>query len=265
MTKIALAGAAGRMGRMLVAAISEAPDAELVAAFDAPNSPFIGMDAGEVAGVGANHVLIGSNLASACDQFEVLIDFTLPEPTLSNVAICAAARKPVVIGATGFTSAQRATVAAATRDIPIVLAANYSVGINLLLKLVREAAAVMGQTADIEVIEAHHRHKVDSPSGTAMRIGEELANALGRDLSQCAVYGRQGNLGPRDHQTIGFETIRGGDIVGEHTVLFADLGERLEITHKASSRMTFARGAVRAALWLQDKSPALYDMPDVLA
>ena len=202
--------------------------------------------------------------ASALDQFDVLIDFTRPEPSLSYIEICRQSGKKVVIGTTGFNETQKSIIAEAAKDIPIVMAPNMSVGVNLSLKLLEIAAKVMGEYTDIEVIEAHHRHKIDAPSGTALRMGEVVAKALGRDLKDCAIYGREGDTGVRQRNTIGFSTIRAGDIVGEHTVMFADEGERLEITHKASSRMTFANGAVRAALWLEGKESGLFDMQDVL-
>jgi 4-hydroxy-tetrahydrodipicolinate reductase len=198
------------------------------------------------------------------DQFDVLIDFTRPDASMAYIEICRQAGKKVVIGTTGYSEAQKATIAEAAKNIAIVIAPNFSVGVNLSLKLLEMTAKVMGDYTDIEVIEAHHRHKVDAPSGTALRMGEVVAAALGRDLNDCAIYGREGDTGARDRKTIGFSTIRAGDIVGEHTVMFADEGERLEITHKATSRMTFANGAVRAAIWLEGKSEGLYDMQDVL-
>ena len=208
--------------------------------------------------------MLSGDLARVLDDFDVLIDFTHPSVTLQNLALCRKARKAMVIGTTGFTAEQKLTLLEASKEIPIVFAANFSVGVNLCLKLLDTAARVLGDEVDIEIIEAHHRHKVDAPSGTALRMGEVVAQALGRDLEEVAVYGREGQTGARDRQTIGFATVRAGDVVGDHTVLFASEGERVEITHKASSRMTFAKGAVRAALWLKDKQPALYDMQDVL-
>ena len=202
--------------------------------------------------------------AQVTDDFDVVIDFTRPEPSMEFIEICRKAGKGIIIGTTGYTEAQKATIANTAKQIPIVLAPNMSVGVNLSFKLLELAAKVMGDYTDIEVIEAHHRHKVDAPSGTAIRMGEVVAKALGRDLKDCAIYGREGNTGERDPKTIGFSTIRAGDIVGEHTVMFADDGERVEITHKATSRMTFANGAVRAAHWLKDKSVGLFDMQDVL-
>ena len=214
--------------------------------------------------MGVNAVTIVDNVSSATDDFDVLIDFTRPEVTLANLEVCRKAGKSIVIGTTGFTDEQKQQITDAAKEISIVFAPNMSVGVNLCLKLLDMAARVMGNDVDIEVIEAHHRHKIDAPSGTALRMGEVVADALGRDLKECAVYGREGNTGERDRGTIGFETIRAGDIVGEHTVMFADIGERVEITHKASSRMTFANGAVRAASWVMQHKSGLYDMMDVL-
>jgi 4-hydroxy-tetrahydrodipicolinate reductase len=207
---------------------------------------------------------VGDDLAAALDQFDVLIDFTRPEASMNYLETCRQAGKKVVIGTTGFSEAQKSAIAEAAKDIAIVIAPNFSVGVNLSLKLLEMTAKVMGDYTDIEVIEAHHRHKVDAPSGTALRMGEVVAATLGRDLKDCAIYGREGDTGVRDRKTIGFSTIRAGDIVGEHTVMFADEGERVEITHKATSRMTFANGAVRAAAWLADKDNGLFDMQDVL-
>jgi 4-hydroxy-tetrahydrodipicolinate reductase len=209
-------------------------------------------------------VKVVDDLASVVDQFDVLIDFTRPDASMAFIETCRQAGKKLVIGTTGYSDAQKALISEAAKDVAIVMAPNMSVGVNLSLKLLEMTAKVMGDYTDIEVIEAHHRHKVDAPSGTALRMGEVIADALGRDLKDCAIYGREGNTGERDRKTIGFSTIRAGDIVGEHTVMFADDGERVEITHKATSRMTFANGAVRAAVWLADKDSGLYDMQDVL-
>ncbi|PID42988.1 MAG: 4-hydroxy-tetrahydrodipicolinate reductase [Proteobacteria bacterium] len=263
-TRVAVIGAAGRMGKVLVEAVQLAEGVTLGAAIVSPDSSLVGADAGEVAGIGKVGVEIRPSLESALDSFDVLIDFTSPELTMNNIATCQKAGKRIVIGTTGLDDDQKSRLADAARFVPIVFSPNMSVGVNLSLKLLRLAAEVLGNDVDIEIIEAHHRHKKDAPSGTALRMGEEVADALGRDLAECAVYGREGVAGERDRKTIGFETIRAGDIVGEHTVLFAGLGERLEITHKASSRMTFAKGAVRAAGWLGDKPAGLYDMQDVL-
>lgn len=264
MTRIAITGAAGRMGRSLIQAVHDAEGLELTVALEHPDSTLLGSDAGDLAGLGRLGVVLGSDPAAASGEFDVLIDFTRPEPTLANLAVCRSTGRRMVIGTTGFSEAQRLEIAAAANDIGIVCAPNMSVGVNLCLKLLDTAARVLGDEVDIEIIEAHHRHKVDAPSGTALRMGEVLAAALGRDLSSCAVYGREGNTGERDRRTIGFETIRAGDIVGDHTVLFAGTGERVEITHKASSRMTFANGAVRAAGWLMAHETGLFDMQDVL-
>lgn len=264
MVRIAIAGVAGRMGRQLVEACAQAADVHLSVAVERADSSLIGSDAGELAGIGRNGIVVGSDLGACLDDFDVLIDFTRPEPTLAHLALCRAAGRRAVIGTTGFTAAQKAGIQAAAADAGIVFAPNFSVGVNLCFRLLDLAARVLGDDVDIEVLEAHHRHKVDAPSGTALRMGEVVAQALGRELSEVAVYGREGQTGERDRRTIGFATVRAGDIVGEHTVLFADIGERIEITHKASSRMTFARGAVRAAGWLAGRGPGLYDMQDVL-
>lgn len=262
--RIAVMGAAGRMGKNLIEAISQAEGATLAAAIDRPDSSLIGADAGELAGVGRLGVQLSGDLAAVTDGFDVLIDFTHPTVTLKNLDICRQAGKAMVIGTTGFSAEEKHLLAEAGKQIPIVFAANFSVGVNLCLKLLDTAARVLGDDVDIEIIEAHHRHKVDAPSGTALRMGEVVASALGRDLEKVAVYGREGQTGARARETIGFATVRAGDVVGDHTVLFAADGERVEITHKASSRMTFAKGAVRAALWLRDRPPGLYDMQDVL-
>ncbi len=264
MTKVAVIGAAGRMGKALIEAVHHTAGLELGAAIERQGSSVIGGDAGEMAGVGKLGVKISDDLAKAIDQFDVLIDFTRPDVSISNLALCQQQRKRMVIGTTGFTEQQKQTIAAAGKTMAIVFAPNMSIGVNLCFKLLEIAAKVVGEHTDIEIIEAHHRHKVDAPSGTALRMGEVIAQALNRDLQQCAVYGRQGHTGERERKTIGFETIRAGDIVGDHTVLFADIGERIEITHKASSRMTFANGAVRAAEWLMHKSNGVFDMQDVL-
>ncbi|GAB6142268.1 4-hydroxy-tetrahydrodipicolinate reductase [Methylosoma difficile] len=262
--RIAIAGVTGRMGACLVKAAVLSKKAHVTAAVSRPDSPSVGKDAGELAGIAAQGVHVVGDLASVLDQFDVLIDFTRPETSMTYIEQCRQAGKKIVIGTTGYTDAQKQQIAAAAEEIAIVLAPNFSVGVNLSLKLLEIAAQVMGDYTDIEIIEAHHRHKVDAPSGTALRMGEVVAKSLGRDLKDCAIYGREGNTGERDRKTIGFSTIRAGDIVGEHTVMFADEGERIEITHKATSRMTFANGAVRAAVWLKDKGHGLYDMQDVL-
>lgn len=264
MSRIAVVGASGRMGLCLIKAAVQAKNAEFVAAVSRPQSLAIGKDAGELAGIGTLDIKVVTDLAFVMDDFDVLIDFTRPEASMDFIEQCHRAGKKVVIGTTGYSEAQKKQIAKAAEEIAIVLAPNFSVGVNLSLKLLEMTAKVMGDYTDIEVIEAHHRHKVDAPSGTALRMGEVIAQTLGRDLKDCAIYGREGHTGERDRKTIGFSTIRAGDIVGEHTVMFADEGERIEITHKASSRMTFAHGAVRAAVWLAGKKSGLYDMQDVL-
>jgi 4-hydroxy-tetrahydrodipicolinate reductase len=264
MTRIAVVGASGRMGLCLIKAAALAKNAELTVAVSRSESLAIGRDAGELAGISVVGIKVVDDLASVVDQFDVLIDFTRPDASMAFIETCRQAGKKLVIGTTGYSDAQKALISDAAKDIAIVMAPNMSIGVNLSLKLLALAAKVMGDYTDIEVIEAHHRHKVDAPSGTALRMGEVIADALGRDLKDCAIYGREGNTGERDRKTIGFSTIRAGDIVGEHTVMFADDGERVEITHKATSRMTFANGAVRAAEWLTDKDNGLYDMQDVL-
>ena len=241
MIKIAVAGASGRMGQSIIQSIEQSDKTTLGVTLDK-----------------------GDELNSVIDQFDVLVDFTRPEATLDYLAVCIASGKSMVIGTTGFDDAGLQMIKDAGTKIPVVFAPNMSVGVNLSLKLLEMAAKVIGEESDIEIVEAHHRHKVDAPSGTALKMGEVVANALGRDLSKCAVYGREGIEKPRDRQTIGFSTIRGGDVVGEHTVSFFMEGERVEITHKASSRMTFANGAIRASAWLQGKPAGLYSMQDIL-
>ena len=265
MKRIAVIGAAGRMGKTLIEAIQQAEGATLTAAIERPESTLIGADAGELAGVGKLGVNIVGDLQQVLDDFDVLIDFTHPTSTLVNLEVCRAAGKAMVIGTTGFSEDEKQLIAKAGEQVPVVFAPNFSVGVNLTLKLLDMAARVMGDEADIEIIEAHHRHKVDAPSGTALRMGEVVADALGRDLQKVAVYGREGQTGARDRETIGFATVRAGDVVGDHTVLFATEGERVEITHKASSRMTFAKGAVRSVVWLGDRKSGLFDMQDVLS
>lgn len=265
MTRIAITGAAGRMGKVLIEAVSDMPGVTLGAAIVNPASSLVGVDAGEMAGVGRLGVTTVGSLDAVLDDFDVLIDFTFPDLTLANLRLCRAAGKAAVIGTTGLSEADKAELQQLAEAIPVVFAPNMSVGVNLVLKLLQMAASVLGDDVDIEIIEAHHRHKKDAPSGTALRMGEVIADTLGRDLRTCAVYGREGFTGERPREVIGFETIRAGDVVGDHTVLFAGIGERIEITHKASSRMTFAKGAVRAAAWLSAREAGLYDMQDVLA
>jgi 4-hydroxy-tetrahydrodipicolinate reductase len=264
MQRIAVMGAAGRMGKTLIEAVQLVDGASLSAAIDRADSSLVGADVGELVAQGKIGVNLAGELSAVLDQFDVLIDFTHPSVTLKNLEICRQAGRSMVIGTTGFSPEEKQLLTEAGKQISIVFAANFSVGVNLCLKLLDTAARVLGDDVDIEIIEAHHRHKVDAPSGTALRMGEVVANALGRDLQKVAVYGREGQTGARERETIGFATVRAGDVVGDHTVLFAADGERVEITHKASSRMTFAKGAVRAALWLQERKPGLYDMQDVL-
>ena len=261
--KIVIAGATGRMGKTLLEAVAGAPDLRLHAALDRPGCPLLGRDAGELVGASLG-VAIVDDPERALEGADVLIDFTRPEATLAHMAVCRAKGVALVIGTTGFDAAGKAAITEAAAETPVVFAPNMSVGVNLALRLLDMAARVLNEGFDIEIVEAHHRHKIDAPSGTALAMGRVVAEALGRDLADCAVYGREGVTGERDRQTIGFATIRAGDIVGEHTVLFADAGERIEITHRASSRMTFARGAARAAAWLAGQAPGLYDMQDVL-
>ncbi|MGD1983752.1 MAG: 4-hydroxy-tetrahydrodipicolinate reductase [Chromatiaceae bacterium] len=262
--RIAVVGAAGRMGKTLIEAVEQAEGLDLGAATEQPDSSLIGADAGEVAGVGKRGVMISHSLTKVVDAFDLVIDFTSPAATMVHLDVCRQHGKAMVIGTTGLDETQKVRISDAAEDIGIVFAPNMSVGVNLCFKLLQVAARVMGDEADIEIVEAHHRHKVDAPSGTALRMGEVIADTLGRDLNDVAVYGREGQTGPRDRNTIGFETIRAGDVVGEHTVWFATEGERVEVSHKASSRMTFAKGAVRAAAWLQGRNQGLYDMQDVL-
>lgn len=267
---VALTGVAGRMGRALVNAIVENENTQLSAAVQREGSSLVGADAGEMAGVGKLDVPIVGSLngdASSVDaiDFDVLIDFTLVEPSLKNLEYCRNNGKAMVVGTTGFSNEQKQLIVDASKDIAIVLAPNMSVGVNLCFHLLKQMSQVLGQDSDIEIIETHHRHKLDAPSGTAVRMGEVIADTLDRDLSDCAIYGREGISEPRSRETIGFSTVRAGDVVGDHTVLFASDGERVELTHKASSRMTFAKGALRAAHWLHGKEAGLYDMQDVLS
>ncbi len=261
--RIAVAGASGRMGQMLVEAVLAAPDLQLAGALDVAGSPALGQDAGAFAGHSTG-VRITSDLRAGLAGAQVLIDFTRPEGTLAHLAVCQDLGVKDVLGTTGFTPAQKAEITAHAARTALVFAPNMSVGVNVVLKLLDQAARALDQGYDIEVIEAHHRHKVDAPSGTALKMGEVIAGALGRDLKDCAVYAREGVTGERDPSSIGFATIRGGDIVGDHTVLFAGTGERIEITHKSSSRATYAQGSLRAARFLAGRANGLYDMFDVL-
>ncbi|MDO5692625.1 MAG: 4-hydroxy-tetrahydrodipicolinate reductase [Pseudomonadota bacterium] len=261
--RVAIAGATGRMGQMLIEAVRASGDCALAGALDREDSPALGQDAGAFAGW-ASGVPVTADLATGLQGARVLIDFTRPEATMAHLAACRARGVALVIGTTGFSEAQKAEIATAAQDIAIVMAPNMSVGVNVTFKLLEMAAKALATGYDIEVIEAHHRHKVDAPSGTALKMGEVIAEALGRDLGQCAVYERHGHTGERDPSSIGFATIRGGDIVGDHTVLFAGTGERIEISHKAGSRAGYAQGSLRAARFLADKPSGLFDMFDVL-
>lgn len=252
------------MGKTLIEAVQLHDSLSLGAATERAGSSLVGADAGELAGVGRLDVAVSDDLAKVVDDFDVVIDFTAPAATLYHLDVCAEHGKKLVIGTTGFDESGKARIAEVAAANGIVFAPNMSVGVNLCLKLLALTATVIGDDYDIEIVEAHHRHKVDAPSGTALRMGEVVAESLGRDLKQVAVYGREGITGERDPDTIGFETIRAGDVVGEHSVWFATEGERIEIVHKASSRMTFAKGAARAAHWLAGQPSGLYDMQDVL-
>ena len=261
--KIAVAGASGRMGRMLIEAVIASKDLSLSGALDVPGSPALGQDAAAFAGL-ASGVIITSDLRAGLARSQVLIDFTRPEGTLAHLAVCRELGVKAVIGTTGFTDSQKVEIADHARHIAVTLAPNMSVGVNVVLKLLDTAARMLSEGYDIEIIETHHRHKVDAPSGTALKMGEVVAAALGRNLNDCAVFGREGITGERDPSTIGFATIRGGDVVGDHTVLFAGTGERIEITHKSSSRATYAQGSLRAARFLAGRASGLFDMNDVL-
>ena len=261
--RVAVAGASGRMGRMLIEAIRASDDCVLAGALDMAGSAAVGLDATAYLGQ-ASGVTITADLKEGLQNADVLIDFTRPEGTLAHLAVCAELGVKAVIGTTGFSEAQKAEIAALAQRTGVVLAPNMSVGVNVTLKLLEMAAKALATGYDIEVIEAHHRHKVDAPSGTALKMGEVIAEAIGRDLKDCAVYERYGHTGERDPSTIGFSTIRGGDIVGDHTVLFAGIGERIEITHKSSSRATYAQGSLRAVRFLAGQRTGLFDMFDVL-
>ncbi|WP_434057686.1 4-hydroxy-tetrahydrodipicolinate reductase [Acidovorax cavernicola] len=263
MRRVAIAGASGRMGHMLIEAVRNAPDCRLAGALDIAGSDAIGADAAAFLGF-TSGVPIVADLRTGLQDAQVLIDFTRPEGTMAHLAVCRELGVQAVIGTTGFSDAQKAEIAEIAKDIAIMMAPNMSVGVNVTLKLLDMAARAMSTGYDIEIVEAHHRFKVDAPSGTALKMGEVIADALGRDLKDCAVYGREGITGERDPSTIGFATIRGGDIVGDHTVLFAGIGERIEISHKSSSRVTYAQGALRAVRFLSGQRNGLFDMFDVL-
>lgn len=261
--RYAIAGSAGRMGRMLIEAVMQSEDGVLAVALEHADSPFIGKDAGEMVGQACG-VKITADFATALSAADVLIDFTRPEGTLEHLQACQQHKVGIIIGTTGFDAAGKAAIESAASNIPVVFAPNMAVGVNAVFKLLDVAARILNEGYDIEVIEAHHRHKVDAPSGTALRMGEVVAKALGRTLEEDAVYGREGHTGERPVSQIGFSTIRGGDIVGDHTVLFAGLGERIEITHKSASRMPYASGSLRAARFLRGRQSGLFDMQDVL-
>jgi 4-hydroxy-tetrahydrodipicolinate reductase len=261
--RVGVVGASGRMGRMLIEAVLKDEGAELGAAFDLPNSPAMGKAAGELVGLPCD-TLVTSDLDAGLKYCDCLIDFTRPEGTLLHLARCRANGVAMVIGTTGFDAEGKQAIADAAKEIPVVFAPNMAVGVNVVFKLLEQAAKILNQGYDIEIVEAHHRMKIDAPSGTALRMGEVVAAGVGRSLEECAVYGREGVTGERDPSTIGFATVRGGDIVGDHTVMFCGLGERVEVTHKASSRMPYALGSVRAAHFLAGRKSGLFDMQDVL-
>ncbi|SNC58563.1 4-hydroxy-tetrahydrodipicolinate reductase [Sodalis endosymbiont of Henestaris halophilus] len=262
--RIAVTGAGGRMGRQIIQAVTQSKQTVLGAALSRDDSGLCGIDAGDLSGNGSLGVIVKSDLAAVKDDFDILIDFTRPATCLEYLKFCQQNNKGIVIGTTGFSNKQKNAIKIAAQETGIVLAANFSVGVNLMLKVLEKVAMVIGKEADIEIIEAHHRHKVDAPSGTAIAMGEMIAGILGRNLNDCAVYSRKEHINERKEQSIGFSTVRAGDIVGEHTAMFVEIGERLEITHKATSRMTFARGAVRAATWLSNQGKGLFDMINVL-
>ena len=265
MINIAITGAGGRMGKTLIEAITNSDGIQLTAAIENPESALIGADVGELSGVGLNNIQVVGSLSDVINSFDVLIDFSTPTSTASNAEVCLAHKKKLVVGTTGLTEEQSQLVNSASQGIAICMASNFATGVNLCFKLAEIAASVLGDDADIEISEAHHKDKVDAPSGTALSLGKVVAGALDRDLEQVAIFGREGQTGQRERCTIAFSSVRAGDIVGDHTVLFAADGERVEITHKASSRLAFARGAVRAARWLMGKDSGMFDMQDVLA
>ncbi|MEZ8635187.1 4-hydroxy-tetrahydrodipicolinate reductase [Vibrio cyclitrophicus] len=262
--RIAIAGAAGRMGRNLVKAAHHNSEASVGAGSERPESSLVGVDVGELCGEGRFDVALVDDLSKAIEEFDVIVDFTAPVSTLANIELCKRHGKKLIIGTTGFSEEEKLAIDAASKEMPIVMAPNYSVGVNLVFKLLEKAAKVMGDYCDVEIVEAHHRHKVDAPSGTAIGMGEAIAGAMGNELNDVAVWSREGITGERTKDEIGFATIRAGDIIGEHTAMFADIGERVEITHKATDRMTFANGAIKAAVWLNDKPAGFYTMTDVL-
>lgn len=261
--RIAIAGCTGRMGRMLIEATLDDEEVELVAAFDRPGNAYVGRDAGELFGAPCG-IAVSDNARAAISAADCLIDFTRPEGTLAHCALAQEAGTAMIIGTTGISAEQRKLIVGAADRIPVVMAPNMAVGVNAVFKLLESAAKILGEGYDVEIIEAHHRHKVDAPSGTALRMGEVVARQLGRSLDECAIYGREGVTGERDARTIAFSTIRGGDIIGDHTVLFAGLGERVEITHKSGGRMPYALGSLRAAKFVRGRPKGLFDMQDVL-
>lgn len=261
--KIAIVGANGRMGRMLIESVLKQDGLELVAAIDQPGSPAIGRNVGELVGLPAN-LKVSDDVEAGIALADCLIDFTRPEGTREHLAICRRHKVAMVIGTTGIDEQGKQAIADAAKEIPVVFAPNMSVGVNVVFKLLDTASRILAEGYDVEIVEAHHKHKIDAPSGTALRMGEVVAQALGRDLKQCAVYGREGVTGERDATTIGFATVRGGDIVGDHTVMYCGIGERVEISHKAGSRMPYALGSMRAARFLEGRQNGLYDMQDVL-
>jgi len=261
---VGVVGAAGKMGKTLITLIDESSMMTLSAAIEQAGSPSLGADAGITAGVAHLGVTISDDLSASLADVDVLIDFTIADATASHVEACRLAKTAMIIGTTGLSEEQRAAVGSLSASVPVVFASNYSVGVNATFRLVEMASKIFGDTVDVEIVEAHHKHKVDAPSGTAITLGERVASGLGKKLSDLAVHGREGLTGARKHGTIGFHAVRGGEIVGEHTVMFISGGERLEITHRAQSRANFAEGAVRAAAWVVEQSPGLYDMQDVL-
>ncbi len=263
MVRIAITGISGRMGRAIANCIEEEEGAELAGALEREGHPWTGRALSELTGLNSN-VVVTDNPEDAFKEANVVIDFTIPEATVKNLEVAAAMGRPVVIGTTGFSAEQRAAITDISRRVGVVFSPNMSIGVNLLFRLVTEAARILEDEYDVEIVEYHHRHKKDAPSGTALRIAELIAHTLGRDLDRIAVYGRKGITGERPAEEIGIQSVRAGDIVGDHIILFAGSGERLELTHRAHSRTTFAKGAVKAALWVADKSTGLYDMQDVL-
>ena len=261
--RVAIAGCTGRMGHMLIEAVLASDDCVLAGALDREGSPAVGQDATAFLGR-LSGVKIASDLREGLKNADCLIDFTRPEGTMEHLAVCRELGVKLVIGTTGFSGEEKAEIGATAKDIAIVMAPNMSVGVNVVLRLLDTAARALKEGYDIEIVEAHHRHKVDAPSGTALKMGEVVAAAIGRDLKECAVYGREGVTGERDPSTIGFATVRGGDVVGDHTVMFMGTGERIEITHKSSSRATYAQGSLRAVRFLAGRASGLYGMDDVL-